>query len=97
MGIMCPLVEIGLTDLPKIGGASAPRPPPLATGLSIVLNFGHRMRLVGKAWKQEGLLCRNAGDFHGRFAVFLNCKYANNCLASLLTSQLPIDVLFNYY
>ena len=60
----------------------------------IVLNFGHRMRMVGKAWKQEGLLCRNPKDFHGRFAVFLNCKYANNCLASLLTSQLPIDVLF---
>ena len=29
-----PLVEIGLTDLPKSGGARAPPAPPLATGLS---------------------------------------------------------------
>ena len=28
-----PLVEIGLTDLPKSGGARAPPAPPLATGL----------------------------------------------------------------
>ena len=28
-----PLVEIGLTDLPKSGGARAPSAPPLATGL----------------------------------------------------------------
>ena len=28
------LVEIGLTDLPKSGGARAPLAPPLATGLS---------------------------------------------------------------
>ena len=32
---MPPLVEIGLTDLPKTGGAKA---PPLATGLT---NCGH--------------------------------------------------------
>ena len=30
-----PLVEIGLTDLPKSGGARAPPAPPLATGLSL--------------------------------------------------------------
>ena len=29
-----PLVEIGLTDLPKSGGAQAPPAPPLATGLA---------------------------------------------------------------
>ena len=29
-----PLVEIGLTDLPKSGGARAPPAPPLVTGLS---------------------------------------------------------------
>ena len=29
-----PLVEIGLTDLPKTGGAKAPPAPPLATALS---------------------------------------------------------------
>ena len=29
-----PLVEIGLADLPKSGGARAPPAPPLATGLS---------------------------------------------------------------
>ena len=29
-----PLVEIGLTDLTKSGGARAPPAPPLATGLS---------------------------------------------------------------
>ena len=28
-----PLVEIGLADLPKSGGARAPPAPPLATGL----------------------------------------------------------------
>ena len=28
-----PLVEIGLTDLPKSGGARVPPAPPLATGL----------------------------------------------------------------
>ena len=28
-----PLVEIGLTDLPKTGGAKAPPAPPLATAL----------------------------------------------------------------
>ena len=28
-----PLVEIGLTDLPKSGGARAPPAPPLVTGL----------------------------------------------------------------
>ena len=32
---MPPLVEIGLTDLPKSGGARAPPAPPLATGLYI--------------------------------------------------------------
>ena len=31
-----PLVQIGLTDLPKTGGAHAPPAPPLATGLTIV-------------------------------------------------------------
>ena len=31
-----PLVEIGLTDLPKTGGARAPPAPPLATGLALV-------------------------------------------------------------
>ena len=30
-----PLVEIGLTDLSKSGGAQAPPAPPLATGLVI--------------------------------------------------------------
>ena len=29
-----PLVEIGLTDLPKIGGAMAPPAPPGTTGLT---------------------------------------------------------------
>ena len=29
------LVEIGLTDLPKTGGAKAPPAPPLATALTI--------------------------------------------------------------
>ena len=29
-----PLVEIGLTDLSKSGGAQAPPAPPLATGLN---------------------------------------------------------------
>ena len=34
VGIIClPLVEIGLTDLSKIGGAEAPQAPPLATAL----------------------------------------------------------------
>ena len=32
-----PLVEIGLTDLPKSGGARAPPAPPLATGLNYVM------------------------------------------------------------
>ena len=31
-----PLVEIGLSDLPKSGGARAPPAPPFATGLHIV-------------------------------------------------------------
>ena len=30
---MSPLVEIGLTDLPKSGGAMAPPAPPVTTGL----------------------------------------------------------------
>ena len=37
-----PLVEIGLSDLPKTGGARAPPAPPLATalsGLTFVLAF----------------------------------------------------------
>ena len=33
-----PLVEIGLTDLPKTGGAKAPPAPPLATALSSFMN-----------------------------------------------------------
>ena len=34
-GECAPLVDIGLTDLPKIGGHMPPRPPsPLATGLT---------------------------------------------------------------
>ena len=31
---MSPLVEIGLTDMPKTEGAKAPPAPPLATGLT---------------------------------------------------------------
>ena len=34
-----PLVEIGLTDLSKSGGAQAPPAPPLATGL---MKIAHR-------------------------------------------------------
>ena len=34
-----PLVEIGLTDLPKSGGARAPPAPPLATGLLVIFDF----------------------------------------------------------
>ena len=34
---MPPLVEIGLTDRPKSGGAHAPPAPPLATGLLMIL------------------------------------------------------------
>ena len=30
-----PLVEIGLTDLPKFGGAMAPPAPPETTGLAV--------------------------------------------------------------
>ena len=35
---MPPLVEIGLADLPKSGGAQAPPGPPLATGLYTLLS-----------------------------------------------------------
>ena len=34
-----PLVEIGLSDLPKTGGARAPPAPPLATGLVMIHVF----------------------------------------------------------
>ena len=45
MGIICLLVEIGLTVLPNIGGggAEAPKVPPFATALIvciIVINVG---------------------------------------------------------
>ena len=33
MGIICPLVEIGLTDLPKLEGAMSPPAPLFPTGL----------------------------------------------------------------
>ena len=36
---MPPLVEIGLTDLSKSGGAQAPPAPPLATGLRYFLKM----------------------------------------------------------
>ena len=38
--IIYPLVEIGLTDLPKSREAHAPLAPPLATGLAVTFDFG---------------------------------------------------------
>ena len=37
VGIISPLVEIGLTDLPKSGGAAAPLPSPLLHPCSLYL------------------------------------------------------------
>ena len=34
---LLPLVEIGLTDLPKIGGAMSPQAPPGKTGLQVII------------------------------------------------------------
>ena len=39
-----PLVEIGLTDLPKFGGAMAPPAPPGTTGLQVCVQGGLRTR-----------------------------------------------------
>ena len=46
VGIICPLVEIGLTDLPKSGGTMA---PPAPTGLPIIQGSQiFRRLIVGK-------------------------------------------------
>ena len=47
MGIICPppLIEIGLTDLPKSGGAMAPLAPPGTTPLVLMSNPNQFARL----------------------------------------------------
>ena len=60
---MSPLVEIGLTDLPKTGGSKAPPAPPLATALHLnstanLANFAH---FLGE-WAKLAVQCCLAGS-----------------------------------
>ena len=47
VGIICFLVEIGLTDLPKFGGAMAPSAPPAPTVLLCTLNSASAHKING--------------------------------------------------
>ena len=48
-----PLVEIGLTDLPKFGGAMAPPAPPGTTGLSLFKKQLKRYKIINRLTWQK--------------------------------------------
>ena len=76
VGIICPLVEIGLTDLSKTGGAQAPPAPPLATDPATIRSIrsltSSSPSNEGKSTCQLGAICQNdylSNDFVSNLTI----------------------------
>ena len=103
VGIICPLVEIGLTDLPKSGGCQTPQDP---TGLLIFIAYSFKLNvlilyilirsnyLVKELWNSIGLLLFVAVQYSVIYSIIMSYVSQKNTLKHEFLSEIGTSAYF---